>query len=167
MNWLLLLASVAPSALAGEVYEDTFLSDKGLWEGGTVVEGSLQLSGESATLSLPESTELSGTLVLRQRDAASLFLRLDGASWEADYFDTGSLSLGEQRLHFPHGHRDWQTEAEPVLEPSSEDWWESGSVLHCDVHYDESSGTWFLYYTGEMSPGYGPCSWSRICCSGT
>jgi hypothetical protein len=155
MNWLLLLASVSPSALAGEVYEDAFLSDKGLWEGGTILEGSLWLSGESATLSLPESTELSGTLVLRQRDAASLSLRLDGASWGADYTDTGSLSLGEQRLHFPHGHRDWQTEAEPVLEPSSEDWWESGSVLHCDVHYDESSGTWLLYYTGVMSPGYG------------
>ena len=103
MNWLLLLASVAPSALAGEVYEDTFLSDEGLWEGGTILEGSLRLSGESATLALPESTELSGTLVLRQRDAASLSLRLDGASWGADYSDSGSLSLGEQRLHFVRG----------------------------------------------------------------
>ena len=155
MNCLLLLVSLVPSSLAGEIYEDDFFSDKGRWEGGTILDGSLQLSGESATLALPESTELSGTLVLRQRDAASISLHLDGANWVADYSESGSLFLGEQRLHFPHGHRDWQTEVEPVLEPSSEDWWESGSVLHCDVHYDESSGIWFLYYTGEMSPGYG------------
>ena len=155
MNSLLALSLVLTSAHAEEVYEDAFLSDKGRWVGGTIHEGSLQLSSESATLALPASTALVGTLVLRQRDAAALSLRLDEAHWGADYTEAGALSLGDQRLHFPHGHRDWQTEAEPVLQPSAEDWWESGSVLHCDVHYDEGSGTWFLYYTGVMSPGYG------------
>lgn len=145
--------------------------DTGGWEGGALADGVLGLSSEAASLALLEGpdeavTALEARFLVRQRDAAALALHLDDAeggraTWSADFAPGGGLSLtapdGEisSRLHLPHGHRAWTTESEPALEGDPATYWEAGSLLHCDVHRDEASGTWHLYYTGVMSPGYG------------
>lgn len=151
----MMVIMLAAHAAAQAVYEDTFLSDQGAWDGGAIQDGMLLLVGDGATLPLPDAATLSARLLLRQRDAAALRLILGDVTWTADYQADGGLVLGAAVLHFPHGHRAFVTEAQPVLRPDAGLPWESGSILHCDVHHDAASGMWFLFYTGVMSPGYG------------
>lgn len=150
MPLLLILA-----AHATERMEHGFDDASHPWQGGEVQDGALHLDRGSAILDVPDATALTAQLVLRQRDAQALRLRVGDATWAADYTRDGALTLGADVLHFPHGHRSWQTESTPVLEPDPTQTSEAGSVLHCDVHFDDATATWLLYYTGEMRPGYG------------
>ena len=175
LSSLVLSAPVSAQETETRTATATFSSEEhaGGWTGGAVAEGVLGLSSaEAARLALTEAegetvTGLSAQLLLRQRDAAALSVSLlaaDGSSvaaWTADLADGGGLSLQGSaeseptRLHLPHAHRTWLTEADPALEPEASPAWEAGSLLHSDVHRDPSTGTWYLYYTGVMSPGYG------------
>jgi hypothetical protein len=161
----LLLLSNLSWAQDGEteriVVDATFLDASESWAGGTVEGGVLRLNGESAAVDTTGATSLTGRLLLRQRDAAALRLRVGEAVWTADYSDGGAQLLrgpsdsDAQVRHFPHGHRDWLTESQPALQADPSRYWEAGSLLHSEVLYDEATGTWLLYYTGVMSPGYG------------
>lgn len=144
---------LVPAALATDLYEDTFLADNGRWSGGSVADGVLTVQDGDATLLLGEITALEATLLLRKDDAGSLSLVLGDQSWTAAYTNDGGLSLGEQGIPFPEPHRVWVPDDEPLLREGP-DVWDAGNVLHCDVHYEASTGLWYLYYTGEMSPGY-------------
>ena len=152
--WILLPFLAATAAWAG-VYSDEFSTDLGRWEGGTVADGVLSLSGEEAVLDLGPLASLQGTLHLRQRSASALRLRLGELTWMANYNDDGGISLDDTLWPFPPAHRSLRTEADPVLEPDPSQAWEAGSVLHCEIAYDDSTATWLLFYTGVMSPGYG------------
>lgn len=148
-----MISLLLSSALAADTYEDTFLSDAGRWSGGVIADGALSVQDSSATLELGEIRSLSATLLLTKRDAGDLRLALGDRTWTASYEPDGGLSLGGASLPFPELHRTWVPDADPVLTEGPE-FWDGGNVLHCDVHYDEASATWFLYYTGEMASGY-------------
>jgi len=150
------------------VIEDTFLAESAHWTGGTVSDGVLALDEVGATVDVTAARTLSARLVLRQRDAAELELTIEGrgptslasVSWAADFADGGGIRFsgasGDEEIHpFPRAHRSWRTDPEPALEADPADPWEAGSLLHSEVVRDPTRGTWFLFYTGAMSPGYG------------
>jgi hypothetical protein len=66
----MMVIMLAAHAAAQAVYEDTFLSDQGAWDGGAIQDGMLLLVGDGATLPLPDAATLSARLLLRQRDAS-------------------------------------------------------------------------------------------------
>jgi hypothetical protein len=136
-------------ATAGS-YEDGFDADVGAWDGGQVADGVLTLTdGTAVAALLPGLTDL--TLDARVRLVEGDRVKLLG--FELNYGDSSAAVLGEERLPLPAGHWVWAPDDEPVITPG-DDHWDGGNTLHCEVVRDEASGTFFLYWTGEMKEGY-------------
>ena len=144
------------SAFANPVVLD-FETDGGEVDGGIVGDGLLTLTDGGAELELGSLDAVEFELELRKVDAGALVLSLGDQSWVADYTDGGGLRMDNQVAPLPHDHRSWQTDSAAVFSSSdgSTGPWSDGSVLHCDVFYDDTTATWYLYYTGEQTPGYG------------
>ncbi len=150
---MLLLALTSARA---ETHTATFdVADEG-WVGGEVSEGLLHLDDQSAALDLGGLASFEALAKVRVVDGA-LSVTVGEQTWTADYGAGGAITLGEGLQGFPHGHRAWQTEADPILTPKDADagYWEGSHTLHSEVQYDEASATWFLYWTGSMREGYG------------
>ena len=152
MTPLLLLTLGA--ALGAEALDVDFEDDAGPWEGGAVSGGVLALDGGSAAVELGALASLTATLRLRAVGEGTVSVSAGDATWAAAYAEGGALTLGEEGLPFPYGHYTLAPDDAPVLRAGT-DYWEAGGVLHCDIHYDDASSTYFLFYTGVMSPGYG------------
>ncbi len=153
MTWLLLSLSLARAGSTST----TFDTDAGDWQGGTVVDGVLTVTSDQARLELGTLTSLSAQLRLRHVDSGTLSLSVGDQTWAIDYESASGITLGSSALVLPHGHRAFTPDADPVLtaNPAPGAEWEAGGVLHSDIVYDDRTGTWFYYYTGIMSPGYG------------
>ena len=136
-------------AVAGEYHAD-FEADDGAWTGGVVAEGVLSVTDGTASAALPPGlTDLS--LDARVRLVEGDRVKLLG--FELDYGDPSAAILGDERLPLPDGHWTWVPDDEPVIAPG-EDYWDGGNTLHCEVVRDTVSGTFLLYWTGEMKEGY-------------
>lgn len=131
-------------------YEDDLSTDQGRWSGGVISGGVLTVT-DTAQLELGALTGFSGSLRLRLVEGASLALQAGTATWQASYTDGGGLSLGEHALPFPLDHIQLQIDAQPVLGPDGMTW-DGANTLHPEII--EHDGTYFLYWTGEMTPGY-------------
>ncbi len=142
-----------PFALADEIYADPFELDQGRWEGGAVTGGALVVEDDVAELPLGALTRFEATLRLSKLDEGAVSIRVGDQSWKASYSEDGHISLGEEGLPFPQGHRELVPDDSPVIEPGA-DYWDGANTLHCDVYYQASTATWFLYWTGEMREGY-------------
>lgn len=148
------LLPLLPLAFAGTT-SDTFDDGPGAWTGGRAEGGLLVVEDGSAILDLGPLSAFEATLTLRvASDEGEVRVTAGEATWAASYAGEGAISLGDDRIPLPHDHLDWVPDDDPVLTAGTASW-EAGGVLHCDVHHDEASGTWFLFYTGVMAPGYG------------
>jgi len=142
---------VIATSQAGE-YTADFTTDDGRWLGGEISDGLLLVEDDTAELALENLETLSGTLTLRMASEGSAQITA-GAAWLAEYIDGGGISLGDESLPFPYGHRQWIPDDAPVLAPDK-DYWDGSHTNHCDVHYDESTKLFYLYWTGSMADGY-------------
>jgi hypothetical protein len=151
------LALMPSAALASESTTLDFDADAGDMVGGEVEDGVLRVTDGTANLALGALDALTAELVVRKVDGGAWVLNAGDQSWIADYGASGGLRLDGASLPFPHGHRTWQTESSEVFGPSmgTTGYWQDGSTLHCEVVYDDSSASWYLYYTGVIAPGYG------------
>ncbi len=133
-------------------YTDDFSTDQGAWSGGVVVDDVLRIvDGSADFLGDPMS---SFTVSARVRLATEGTLSLSAANTIAvDFTGPGAVQVATQTWPLPPTHLAWTPADDPVIEPGS-DYWDGGNTLHCEVHYDGGTGTWFLYWTGEMAEGY-------------
>jgi uncharacterized membrane protein YgcG len=152
LNPTVFLALLPPLAHAGtSSYDDDFTADQGRWSGGVVADGLLTVTDGSATLPLGTLASFEGSLLLRLADGERLLLSAGDATWTLDYSEGGGITFGDSALPFPTGHYSWTPDDDYVIAPSKEAW-DAGSTLHCEVIYDPTTATWFLYWTGAMAP---------------
>ena len=129
-----------------------FVADAGGWIGGSMENGKLVLDGERVLLELGEADSLSLRVRVRQVDAGKLELSLGASSWTADYAGTTGVSLGEEAVPMAPDHRTWVPDTQPLIVPTGSGWM-GADALHCEIiEYD---GTFYLFWTGAMAPGYG------------
>jgi uncharacterized protein (TIGR03382 family) len=148
---MVLLTLLCSAPLAGSL--DTSFDDPGdAWPGAEVRDGVMAVEHGSAVLELEHLLSLEGSLRLRlaQGEGVSLVL---GEAWVADYTASGGISLGGEPAAFPPSHRQWRVDSQPTLQPDGQHW-DGANTLHCDVA-EAASGERFLYWTGELTPGYG------------
>ena len=150
MLWLT-AGSLLGAAQAASVSAD-FESDAGPWIGGELQGGALVLDGERALLELGDVESLSLELRLRQVDAGILELALGEQAWTADYEGDAGISLGGEAIPMPPEHRTWVPDTQPLIVPTGSGWM-GADALHCEIV--ESDGTYYLFWTGAMAPGYG------------
>lgn len=141
-------------ALAADPYLDPFDDDQGRWSGGTIAGGVLAVTDATATLDLGD-VPFRATARLRLADAAgTVALAAGDAAWTAAYVEDGGITLGDTTLPFPVGHGAWVPDDDWVLGPDGQAW-DGANTLHAEAVYDEATATYFLFWTGEMTPGYG------------
>ncbi|MFT5584129.1 MAG: hypothetical protein ACI9VR_001714 [Cognaticolwellia sp.] len=130
-----------------------FASQSDAWLGGGVQNGVLLLDGESAVLELGAVGAVSVSLRVRQLDAGRMGLAFGGQSWSADYgAQEGGITLGERAIPLAPEHRVWVPDSQPIIVPD-ETGWMGADALHCEII--EVDGTFYLFWTGAMAPGYG------------
>ncbi|MBM4393845.1 MAG: hypothetical protein FJ090_22185 [Deltaproteobacteria bacterium] len=143
---------LSPVALALD-YTDDFSTDQAAWSGGEVVDGVLRLTDETATLVADPVESFVATLRVRMTTEGSVAIDAGGEALTLQFSGAGAVVFAGTRLPLPPEHLRWEPAANPVIEPGA-DYWDGGNTLHCEVLRDPDSGTWFLYWTGEMASGY-------------
>lgn len=148
---MLQIAMLCAPLLAGSL-DNSFDDPSEAWPGGEVRDGVMVVEHGSAVLELEHLLDLEGSLRLRlaQGEGVSLVL---GEAWVADYTASGGISLVGEPVAFPPSHHQWRVDGQPTLQPDGQHW-DGGNTLHCDV-VEAPSGERFLYWTGELTPGYG------------
>jgi hypothetical protein len=143
---------LAPLALALD-YADDFSTDQAAWTGGEVVDGVLRITDSTATLNAAAVQDFTAALRVRMTTEGSVALDAGGEALTLQFSGAGAVVFAGQRWPLPPDHLSWTPSSTPVLEPGS-DSWDGGNTLHCEVIKDPDTGTWFLYWTGEMDSGY-------------
>ncbi len=139
---MLLLLPLPASALDRSV-DETF-DGATAFVGGTVAGGVLSVTDGSAVLDLAGATAMTLSARLRLVDGEQVLL----GGLALDYTLDGGVVLADSVLPFPDGHYAWEPDDTWVIEPS-EEYWDSGNTLHCEVFFDDATNTWFLFWTGE------------------
>jgi hypothetical protein len=148
-----LLALVWSSGAMADSGSTDFETPSESWVGGSVQDGLLRLDSESALLELGELEDLSVTLRIRQVDAGRVELSFGTRVWSADYAaQDGGITLGEHAIVLAPEHRLWVPDSQPLVTPEGSGWM-GADTLHCEVI--EVDGTYYLFWTGAMAPGYG------------
>lgn len=148
----MLLITVFTAPLLAGVLDAGFDSPDEAWPGAEVRDGVMVVEHGTAVLGLERLLTLEGSLRLRLDRGERVSLAL-GEAWVADYTASGGISLGSQPVAFPPSHRQWRVDGQPTIQPDGQHW-DGGNTLHCDV-VEAATGERFLYWTGELTPGYG------------
>ncbi len=113
----------------------------------------LRLTDGTATLQADPVESFSATLRVRMTTEGSVAIDAGGEALTLQFSGAGAVVFAGNSWPLPPEHLSWTPSATPVLEPGR-DFWDGANTLHCEVIQDPDTGTWFLYWTGEMDSGY-------------